>query len=78
MTEPKVVPHQKPVKPPRPYREPKPKRYAVEKYVRRWEGNYWRFVEDYRFARNAKYWARYWESVHPEFRWRVVDRKDTE
>lgn len=73
----KVIPHQKPVKPPRPYKAPKPKRYAVEKYVRTYEGGFWKFVQDYRFAFYAKYCARYWEDTTPEYKWRVVDRKGT-
>lgn len=69
----KVIPHQKPKKPPKPYTPPKPKRYAVQRYVR--EGEYWHEVQDYHFASSAKRYARLWEKQRPALKWRVVDRK---
>lgn len=72
--EPRVIPHKRPEKTPRSYKEPKPKRYVVEKYSH--NGGYWHFVRDCRFKHNAKSWARYYEDITPGYQWRVVDRKD--
>lgn len=71
----KVIPHQKPKREPKPYTPPRPKRYRVEKYVRHHEGNYWHFVDDFHFARNAKSRARYEEKWDKHYTYRVVDTK---
>ena len=59
---PKVIPHKKPKREPKPYTPPKPKRYAVEKRVLYDSAYRWTVKEDYHFASNAKRWARYWEA----------------
>jgi len=69
----KVIPHQKPTKGPRVYREPKPKRYWVEWFS--YSEDRWIMKDDYRSAWNAKGWARYWEDTNPEVAWRVVDTR---
>ena len=70
----KVIEHRKPKKEPRPYREPKPKRYRVEYFS--YQKDEWILKEDYRTAWNAKSMARYFEEGARHFKWRVVDTRE--
>lgn len=68
-----VIPHQKKPKTPRPHKVPKLKRYCVEYFI--YSEGRWKLKGDYRFALNAKYWARWWEQEYSQFKWRVIDTR---